>query len=242
MSFACDAILIVIALLTLYKGWAKGFIKSAMGLVKGIAAAIAAYAYTPMLSQYFNTNWIAKPLTNGIFETLRSLAFDTQTDLYNLDRLALDLPQPLLSILERYNINILDFSADTEGLSQVTEDIVYQCAQSIAAPTASLLSSALAFVLLFVGVYLVLSLITALLDLIFRLPVLKTANKLFGIVFGAAEAFLLVSVMSILLSALVTSLGAIEPNLFGASVIEHTVICKFFAEHNPIKQIYDVLV
>lgn len=242
MSFACDIILILIAGFTLYSGWAKGFIKSAMGLVKGIAAAVAAYAYTPLLSKFLYDNWILKPLTNGIFETLRSLALDTTTDLYNLDRLAVDLPQPLVSILERYNISIPDFSSGMAGLSGVTEDIVFDCAASIAEPTASLLSSALAFIVLFIGVFLVLSLVTALLDLIFRLPVLSSANKLFGLLFGAAEALLLVSVMSILLSALVSALGAVDPNLFGESVIEHTVICKFFAEHNPIKQIYDVLV
>ena len=96
MSFVCDLILIVIAAFTIYSGLSKGFVKSVMGLVKGIAAAVCAYAYTPMLSEYFNTNWILKPLTNGIFETLRSLARDTQTDLYNLDRLAIDLPAPLV--------------------------------------------------------------------------------------------------------------------------------------------------
>ncbi len=242
MSFACDIILIGIALFTLYSGWSKGFIKSVMGLVKGVVSAIAAYAYTPLLSTIFNDRWIRKPLTDGIFETLRSLALDTETDLYNLDRLAIDLPDPLVSILERYNVSISDFTSGISGMEQVTEDVVYRCAASIAESTAALLSSALAFVVIFLGVFLVLSILTVLLDLIFRMPVLSTANKLFGIIFGAAEAFLLLSVVSVLLAALVTSLGSIEPDLFGADVIEHSVICRFFAEHNPIKQIYDVLV
>lgn len=243
MSFACDIILIGIALFTVYHGWSKGFIKSIMGLIKGIAAAVAAYAYTPMLRTFFYEKWILKPLTDGIFETLRSLAQDTATDgLYNLDRLAVDLPAPLVSILERYNVSIPDFSSGIAGLEQVTEDVVYNCAVAIAEPTASLLSSALAFILIFIGVFLVLSIITSLLDLIFRLPVLSTANKLFGCIFGAAEAILIVSVMSILLSSLVTALGSIEPALFGADVIDHSVICKFFVNNNPIKQIYNVLV
>ncbi len=248
MSFACDFILIGIALFILYSGWSKGFIKSVMGLVKGIASAVAAYAYTPMLGNIFYEKWILKPLTNGIFETLRGYALDTKLsvelgrDVYNLDRLSLDLPKELVSILERYNVSVPDFLSGISGMDQVTEDAVYDCSVSIAEPTASLLSSALAFIVIFIGVYLVLSLVTALLDHLFRLPVLNTANKLFGIIFGAAEAFLLVAVMSILLSTLVTSLGSLEPNLFGESVIDHTVICKFFVEHNPLRQIYDVLV
>jgi len=170
------------------------------------------------------------------------IAFDTSTDLYDLDRLALELPRELVSILERYNVNIPDFSSGITGLTSVTEDVVYKCASAIASSTASILSSALAFIIIFLCGYAALSLIAALLDLIFHMPILNAANKLFGLVFGAAEAFFLVAVMSILLSTLVTSLGSIEPDLFGAEVIDHTVICRFFVEHNPLKRIYDVLI
>lgn len=241
MSFACDGLLIGIILFTILCGWSKGFIKSFMGLIKGIASAIAAYAYTPVLSTYLNDNYIMEKITAGINETLRSLAFDTATDLYDLDRLAADLPEPLVSILERYNVNISEFTSGATGLTGVSEETVYDCSVAIATPTASLLSSALSFAAIFIGVFLALSLLTGLLDLIFHMPVLNAANKLFGLVFGAVEAFFIVSVMSILLSALVTSLGSIEPDLFGAEVIENTVICKFFVEHNPLQRIYDVL-
>ncbi len=242
MSFACDGLLIGIILFTVFNGWSKGFIKSITGLLKGGVSALAAYAFTPTLSPILNERFILKPITDGIFETLRGLAFDTQTDMYNLDRLAADLPEPLVSILQRYNINIPDFSGGIDGLTAVTEDVVYQCANAIAAPTASILSSVVAFIAIFVGVLLGLSLVTFLLDLIFRLPVLSSANKLLGVLLGAAEALLLVSVTSILLSSLVTSLGSIEPDLFGSDVIDHTLICKFFAEHNPLQRIYNVLV
>ena len=154
----------------------------------------------------------------------------------------MNLPPELTSVLERYNVSVPDFLTGTAGLTDVTEDVVYRCAESIAGTTASLLSSALAFIAIFVGVIIVLSIIAYFLDMVFHLPVLKTANKVLGILFGAAEALLLVSVISILLSALVTALGSVDPDLFGEAVIEHTIICKFFAEHNPIKQIYDVLV
>lgn len=241
MSFACDGLLIGIILFTVLCGWSKGFVKSFMGLIKGIASAIAAYAYTPVLSAYLNDNYIMEKITAGINETLKSLAFDTATDLYNLDRLAADLPDPLVSILERYNVDISQFTSGTSGLTGVSEEVVYNCSVAIATPTASLLSSALAFAAIFIGVFVVLSFLTGLLDLIFHMPVLNAANKVLGFLLGAAEAFFIVSVMSILLSALVTSLGSIEPNLFGAEVIEHTVICKFFVEHNPLERIYDVL-
>lgn len=241
MSFACDGILIGIILFAVIRGWSKGFIKSFMGLAKGIASAVAAYAYTPALGAYLNDNFIMEKITAGIHETLKSLAFDTTTDLYNLDRLAVDLPEPLVSILERYNVELPDFISGATGLSGVSEQTVRDCSAAIAAPTASLLSSALAFALLFIGVFFALSLLTGLLDLIFHMPVLNAANRTLGLLFGAAEAFFLVSIASILLSSLIASLGSLEPGLFGADVVDQTIICKFFVEHNPLGKIYDVL-
>ncbi len=241
MSFACDGILIGIILFTVLCGCSKGFIKSFMGLIKGVASAFAAYSYTPLLAAYLNDNYIMQHITEGIDETLRSLSLDTATDLYNLDRLAADLPEPLISILERYNINVSDFVNHATGMTGVEEEVVRDYSASIASPTASLLSSAISFTVIFVGVFLALSLITGLLDIIFHMPVLNAANKLFGFLFGVAEAYVIVTIMSILLSAIITSLGSIEPNLFGADVIEHTVLCKFFVEHNPIDKIYNVI-
>lgn len=242
MSLACDGILIGILLFTVFRGWSRGFIQSFLGLVKGFASTIAAYAYTPVLSAYLNDNYILSRITTGINETLRSLALDTATDLYNLDRLAADLPEPLTSILDRYNVSVSDFVSGVMGLTGVSEDTVYHYASEIASPTASLLSSALAFGAIFLGVYAILTLLTGLLDLLFHLPVLNGANKLLGLLFGAGEAYFLVSVMCILLSALVTSLGSLDPHLFGADVIDHTVLCRFFLAHNPLTRLYDVLI
>ncbi|MBE6599571.1 MAG: CvpA family protein [Ruminococcaceae bacterium] len=247
MNFACDIILIGIACFTLFSAWSKGFIRSFMGLAKGIAAGFAAYAYTPKLGAYLNDRLVLEPLAENIGKTLRSLSLDTKlsvdfgSDIYNLDRLAADLPEPLVSILERYNIDPADFSSAVTGLEQVTEDIVNNFASGIASPTAAILSNALAFAAIFLGVFIALSIITSLLDLIFRMPVLNTANKFFGVLLGAAEAFLLISITSIILNELVCALGSVSPDLFGPDVIEHTVICKFFVELNPIGQIYNVL-
>ncbi len=247
MSFACDGLLIAIILFTVFNGWSKGFIKSITGLLKGGASAIAAYAFTPTLSAIVNERFILTPLTDGIFETLRGFAYDTAVSteaqtVYNLDRLAGNLPADLVSILQRYNIDVPHFSTGIEGLTSVSEDVVRRCAEAIAAPTASILSSVLSFIVIFVGVFLALSLVTSLLDFIFRLPVLNAANKFLGLILGIAEALLITSVMSILISTLVTSLGSLEPDLFGPHVINNTLICKFLAEHNPLKQIYNVLV
>ena len=241
MSFAIDAIILLTAVVIIWAGTSRGFIRSVMGLGCTVASLFAAYAYTPMLSAYFKDNFLLKRITAGIYETMKSLAFDTSTDLYNLDRLAVDLPAPFTDILGRYGIPVDSFAGELKGLSAATEEVVRGFAEKIAEPTAGVIAYIGAFLLIYLAVYLVLALLTSLLDLIFKMPVLRGANMFFGFVFGAAEAFIATFLLAMLLSALVSALGAIDPALFGADVVENAKICSFLLEHNLLQQLIDVV-
>ena len=83
MTLAIDAILIFAAVLCIWAGARKGFVRSVMGLFSSLIAAVAAYAYTPVLSAFIRERYLTDRITDGIDETLRSLAFDTSTDLFS---------------------------------------------------------------------------------------------------------------------------------------------------------------
>ncbi len=241
MSLAIDAVLLFAAILILWLGVRRGFVRSVMGLVTGIASTIAAYAYTPVLAEYIRKNYLIENITNGIAETLRSLALDTETDLYNLDRLASDLPEPFTAILERYSIDLEPFIGQIRGLSACSEEVVDAFAAQIAAPTTTVLASAAAFVILFIGFVIILSLLTGLLDLIFNLPILRSANAMLGFILGAAEAAFIACLLASVMSVLASALGAVDPSLFGPDVVEDTIICKFILRHNFLDRMISAL-
>ncbi|MBR5365906.1 MAG: CvpA family protein [Clostridia bacterium] len=241
MTLAIDAILIFTAVLCIWAGTRKGFVRSVMGLISTLVASIAAYAYTPVLAAVIRDRYLIGRITDGIDETLRSLAFDTSTDLFNLDRVAADLPEPFTAILSRYQIDLSAIVEKMRGLTGVGEDAVRSVAGEIAGPTANALASAIAFLLLFLGAFLVLSLLTLLLDAIFRLPVLKGANTFFGFLFGVLEAAVMVSVLAIVFSVFTKALGAFDPVLFGEETVERTVVCSFLLKYNLFDKIYAVL-
>lgn len=241
MSLAIDAVILFAAVILIWLGAKRGFIRSVMGLVSGIASIIAAYAYTPVLSAYIKKNYLVENITDGIAETLRSLSLDTATDLYDLDRLASDLPEPFTSILERYNIDVEAFIGQIRGLTGCTDDVVDAFAARIAAPTTTIIASVVAFALIFIVVQLVLSLLTGLLDLIFTLPVLGSANMLLGFIFGIVEAAVISCLLATVLSVLVNSLGAIDPGIFGTDVVQDTIICKFLLNHNLLDDLVSAL-
>jgi len=241
MSLAIDAVILFTAVFIIWAGTSKGFIRSVMGLISAGASLFAAYAYTPMLALYVKEKFLIGRISEGIAETLRSLAFDTSTDLYDLDRLANDLPEPFTGILNRYNVNIADFSYKLRGITGCDENTVYGFAEEIADPTSTVLASVISFIVIFVGVFIVLGLITSLLDLIFRLPILKSANMFLGFLFGCVEACAIAFVLAVLLSVLVTALGSIDPAMFGEDVVEETMICSKLLELKPVEIITEYL-
>ena len=241
MSLALDAVILFAAVLILWLGVRRGFIRSVMGLVSGVASVVAAYAYTPTLAAHIKKNYLIENITNGIAETLRSLALDTETDLYNLDRLAEDLPEPFTSILERYGVDISAFTEQIRGLTGCSDEVVSALAAQIAAPTTAVISSVIAFAILFFAVLIVLSLLTGLLDLIFTLPVLRSANLLLGFLLGAVEAVFFACLLATVMSVLVDALGAIDPGIFGTDVVEDTIICKFVLKHNMLDKLVQAL-
>ena len=110
MSLAIDAVILFAAIFIIWAGTSRGFVRSVMGLITAGASLFAAYAYTPVLAAYIKDKFLIQKIAGGIDDTLKSLAFDTSTDLYNLDRLASDLPEPFTGILNRYGINISEFA------------------------------------------------------------------------------------------------------------------------------------
>ena len=241
MSLLLDGLIIVCALWCIVSGARQGFIRAFMGLVKGIVSLLAAWAYTPVVRQSIKDNYIIGQIADGIAQTLRSLALNLDTQTYDLSKVAADLPEAYTAILTRYGIDIPGFTAKIADITQADEALIYDYSAQIADPCASLVASVTAFAILFLGVYVALSLAAWLCDLIFHLPVLAEANHFAGFVFGLIEGAFFAYVIAVVGAELMTALGPIDGSLFGRSVVDNTVICRFITENNIFSLITDVL-
>ena len=232
MTLAIDAILIFTAVFCVWAGARKGFVRSVMGFISTVVSAIAAYAFTPALSAGVEERFLRERITDGVAESLRQLSLDTTTDLFNFDRLISDPPKFFNDLIARYHVDLSALKDLMTGIDRAGEESVRSLSERIAAPTSSAIASAVSFAAIFLGAFLVMTLITALLDLIFRLPVLNGANMFFGFLVGVAEAAVFVSVLALVLSVLVRALGAFDPTLFGDEAVNNTILCSFLEKHN----------
>ncbi len=241
MSLVLDGLILVCGVWCVISGIRQGFIRSVIGLLKGVVSLLAAVAYTPVIRDTIKENYIIRQIAEGIAQTMRSLALNLDTQTYDLSKVAADLPEAYTAILNRYGIDIPSFTAKIADVSQADEAMIYAYSEQIADPCASLVASVVAFAAIFLGVYVVLSLAAWLFDLIFHLPVLSGANRFAGFLFGLVEAVFFAYVIAVVGGALMTALGPIDTGLFGSSVVDNTVICRFILENNIFTNITDVL-
>lgn len=240
MSLVFDGLILIVCIIIVVVETRRGFVKSVMHLCSHIAALFVAYAFTPRLSAFFNEHFFLDKVSSGIRDTLKSLTVNSEGS-YDLSRLLDDIPEPFTQILTRYNKPLDSIADKIRDVTGAAEDAVNDLADHIAGDVAGVLSSVCAFLLLFIASLLVLKLVTFILDALFRLPILSTANTALGFIFGVVIALIAAFVLSLLSVKFIGAMSSISPDLFSQDVIDKSIILKFFAKYNILGVIAGVI-
>lgn len=239
MSLIIDVLLAVIAVSALVAGYKNGLVKTVLSLVRSIVAVLVAYAFTPYLAPVFYDSFILERIANGIEKTVGSLS--KTADGNDFIRLIEEAPKVFTQMLEKYGIELESLESHVSTMSETGNAAVKSVSQFISAPVATVIANSLAFIIIFVAAFIILFLVSKLIEIVFKAPILKTADKLAGLLLGALNAAVVLWVLSIVITYAVTALGAIAPDWFGASVVEDSVILRFFSEVNPLQIIKNVV-
>ena len=139
------------------------------------------------------------------------------------------MPDALRQILERYNVDIYSLTQSVAGETDAAENVVDNLSDTIAEPVVTVIANVAAFLAVFVVSVIVLKLFTMVLDLIFQLPVLKTANAFLGMLVGVVNAVFWAWVLSSLSVPFIHAMSSISPDLFSKSVIDNSVFLKLLS-------------
>lgn len=240
MSLIFDGILLTVCILSIILGAKRGFIRSVMGVCTLIAALFVAYAFYEPVADIVERQPFIQGISSSITDTIKSLSRN-ETGTYDLDRLFSEMPDSFQQILERYEADADELTQHVPAEPGVEETEVDRLSDLIAEPVAKAISGVLSFLALFVGAVIALKIFTWLLDLIFQLPILKTANTMLGFLFGVAAALVWMWVLSSLSVTLIHAMSSITPELFPDSLIDNTVLLKFFST-TGIGDIMDVII
>jgi len=231
MNLIFDGIILVVCILSIVLGAKKGFIKSIMGMLSLVAALFVAYAFSPAVADIIERQPFVHEISESISDTLKSLS-ENESGSYDLDRLFGDMPDAFQQIIDRYDADANELAQTVPPVANSQESDVEALSRLISRPVVRAISNVLAFLGLFVGSLIVLKLLTWLLDLIFQLPVLKSANTVLGLIFGVISAVLLAWTISTLSLVLIRAMSSVSPDLFSETMVDNTFILKFFRDNN----------
>lgn len=227
ISLILDMVAAAIMLIAVIVGVKRGFIKSVIGLVGLIAAAVIAAMFAGPLAATAYEAIVEKPLIQAV-ETAVANGADTvhATLSEQIAHTVESLPAVLQALLQADASRL-----QTEGSVLPTAELS-QMIVKVLEPLCVTAVQIVLFLLLFIVLLIAVKLAGKLIDRVFSaLPVIKQANGLLGAVVGLAQGALLVFVLCFALELYMTCTGA-----DAAITREHlsqTVLVKTFIEWNP---------
>ena len=229
MNLIFDLIIGAIMLSIIISSYKKGFVASVLQLASIVVSGIAAITLYKPVAHFINDNLISNKFTEFIRDKISSLAYDG-----NIESLVSDMPENFRNFLENFGVSAesIQEGFKTSGLTAT------KYADSIATDLASTFSYTLSCAISIFGIFIIASIICAVISLIinsvFKLPVLKTANQLLGLIIGIVCSVSVAWVFSHASVLLFDTMGAIYPDTFDRALIDNSFIISFFYQFNPL--------
>lgn len=242
VSTGIDISLIAVFIITVIISVKKGLIKSLIGLVGNLLAAVAALVFSAPFGSYISTNFLFSPMRQWMVNMLSPTAQGTAASISNLnfDELFSDMPKFFSDIISGLGLNSADLAEKYNALKVNGADEAKSAIIDVmVTPMADLCGRIIAFIVIFVLALIAIRIIVWLLDFIVELPVLRQLNKLGGGIIGALNGVLIVCLLAGIISA---SLGYVLKDRTPAeieNIEQSTVVYKTVNSINPVKKVFD---
>ena len=220
---AVDLLLLAIFGITVWRGWRRGLVSAAAGLLSLVGALIISGMFSYLFYGILQRT-IFDPFVSDIVGSLIENAAVTAEA--TAEAAAQAIASSLDGIRSCTDIFGITVPLDAESLTEllvgtdggvITQSLTVQIAEPIAARLALWASH----LLLFVIAYILLRFVFGVLNLVMRLPLLKEANSFLGgvggLILGAGYAFITARLLAVIVGILVTQ-GTLPPEILGGTV------------------------
>ncbi len=190
-----DGILILIFASFIINGRRKGFIKTVFSLIVTVISIIVAKEYSPAAAQWVNDNfihemgveWLTKLISDNISSGAQAVA----------DAIPAAVSDAVAAFANTSVEALLSGVATSAEIAQAAEKI-YTAAENAFILT---VISAVCFLVIFAVTNVILSLGVSVINVIAKLPVIKSINKLLGGIIGAIKGAIGISVICSVLAS-----------------------------------------
>ena len=222
MKWIFDAILVLIMLIGLIRGYRAGLITLLFKRFRGLAAMVLAFVFArPLASVLDLSAKITAPVKDLLLEYVKDSAPDD---------MATRVPTVIKSLAHLFHVDITGHANDAASAGG---DYIEIFVESASAPLANTLAVVGAFIVVLVGAFIVLWIAGKVINVVFKLPILKQINTLCGAVAG----LFFFGVFAWILCKLSVFAIDLVPNVefLNHFDIESTIIGKFLFHLDPMK-------
>ena len=226
MNIVFDILLVVLFLFMTIRGYFKGFMKMVLSFGRLVLAVAITLIFGSAFSGWINEKFINAPVYDWVFGKISDLAGNAVS---NVDEFLNDLP----GIFK----NFVDSEAfqDKYGEAGASVDaLVVDVSTSVSGALSNVISTVLGYVALFLLSFIVLTIVIWLVGKFADLPLLRTGDKLLGLLVGAVSGLLAVALVASVLYLIMSLTGDL-------SAYENSVVFKFVKDINVFGFIFDKL-
>ncbi len=226
MNVILDLAVVGILALTIVVGYKKGFVKSLMGLASGILALVIAFLFSPALARVVDDSLVRPAVVSAVEEKIVSVD-PSEGNLW--DFLA-NAPEELKSFFASIGVDLsqLDSYLPPETEPSDSSSALTEVSEALAAPLSNMISTVIAFIVIYLGALIILKIVSAMLDGLFKLPVLRIPNKLLGAGIGAITGVITCFVVCSVVGLVLPYLAGSDYPLLSNVTADKTLLFRFF--------------
>lgn len=236
MGWIFDIFLIIIFSLVVTIDTKRGFVRAVWGFARAAASVMLSLIFGSPVGMLFNKLFMLDAVTDTVYATLEPMVSFTNGS-YDVSSV-FENNEAFSNLLSRFGVTAESLQAHFGNASNATQDTVREMAEHIATPVADTLSTVLGFVAVFVVAMIALYIVGKVVDLLAKLPVIKTLNAFLGAVFGAASGLIYVWVICLAFSLVIEYrvAGQTIDSLIG--IIKDSYLFNVFCNISPFDFIH----
>lgn len=236
MHWIFDIFLVLVFVLVLVIDTKRGFVKAVWGFARAAASVILSLIFGGALGVLFYKIFMLDAVTTTVYSTLEPLIGLTNGS-YDISAV-FEGNEGFTALLARFGVTAESLQEKFGGITNATQDTVREMAEHIAAPIADTLSTVLGFVVIFIVSMIALYIVGKVVDLLAKLPVIKTLNSFLGAVFGAASGFIYVWIICLVLGMIIEYRVAGQTTDSLILMVKDSYIFNFFCRFSPFDFIH----
>ncbi len=227
MNWTLDIIVALIIGLTVFFAAKNGFVKTAISALSLVVAIIVTSLFAQPVADFLADTAIADSIREATEEQITTLLLEEGKSVNSL----------LNGESEEFNTLTTIAGIDTQELKawygeHIVDEVSAESllAKRISEPIIDLISMLLAIIILFFGTQIVMSVLSVVLDKVARLPILRSCNKLLGVILGVILALVRVCLFCFVVEILIENSAFLGSEFLSNLDPDKTLIYKIFRD------------